>query len=84
MNQPIFKHTSSTPPAVFQSTGIGYRPIIPQTYTPHDKNQEMMNCRPEIIHNKTANHLNFRPQQAKSTIFSNQNNQQDQNRTLKL
>jgi hypothetical protein len=84
MNQPLFKPTSYTPPAVYQQTGVSFHPNIPQTFTPMYKNQEIVDPRPQMVQNRPANYLNCRPQQAQSYIFPNQNRQGDQNRTLKL
>jgi len=39
MNQPVFKQTSYTPPAVYQPVGVSYHQFVPQSFTPMYKNQ---------------------------------------------
>jgi hypothetical protein len=84
MNQPLFKHTSNTPPATYQPVGASYRPIHTYPFTPQEKTHPFFNPRPEMMQFKPASQLNFRGQQAQSTIFPNQAPQADQNRTLTL
>ena len=84
MNQPVFKQTSYTPPAVYQPVGVSYHQFVPQSFTPMYKNQEIVDPRPHFLQNRPSNYLNNRGQHAQSYIFSNQNLQVDQNRTLKL
>lgn len=84
MNQPLFKQTSYTPPAVYQPVGVTFHPSIPQSFTPMYKNQQIVDPRPQMVQNKPSNYLNFRAQQTQSYIFPTQNAQGDPNRTLKL
>lgn len=84
MNQPLFKPTSTTPPAVFPQSGFPYRPYVAQTFTPHDRPQQFLTVRDQPQQNKTTNSFNFRPNQAQSTIFTQPQQPIDSNRTLKL
>lgn len=84
MNQPLFKPTSTTPPAVFPQSGVSYRPYVAQTFTPHDRPQQFLTVRGEPQQSRTGNTINFRPNQAQSTIFMQPQQPLDSNRTLKL
>ncbi len=84
MNQPIFKHTTSNPPTVFQPVGHSYQPVPIHKFNPTLNNYEMVDSRPIPIPNKMPNHPNFRGNQAQSYIFPSQGPPADQNRTLKL
>ena len=84
MNQPLFKPTSITPPAVYASHNRTMACIVPQTFTPHYKNQEVVNPRPEGNHCKPSNYLNFPTHVDRSYIFPTQFQQSEQGRQLKL